>query len=477
VKSLRTRFFLISWPLVVIAVVAVAIGVDRWTVVELERTQTEPVKTVDQARSDDWADSLAASWQSLRSGAGPALLSGLAKSATPPVEILVVDTTRVVLATTDSTLRIAAGNGATLRIIRSTSERGFSTESEFVLRGIPIRDARGARLGELLIVPVAGKAADFQEESLAVRRTTLRRRIWGAVLVASIVSAAATLILAGPLVGQIRLLNAGAVALRNGDLKSRIVATGTDELGELGKSFNAMAEALDQADAHKRRLITDVAHELRTPLTNIIGIIEAIQDGLRKPDAAVLASLRDEAGLLATLIAELQELSLAESGQLTYRIEDIDAVAIATAAVDAMRESGRGILLHGPTNTDPVMVRADAQRLAQILRNLLRNSVTHTPANGRISVTVTSGEGRVSISVADSGSGIPADQLTRIWERFHRVDPSRDRASGGMGLGLALVKELVEGMGGTVGVTSKVGSGSIFRVELPASESENADLT
>jgi signal transduction histidine kinase len=112
-------------------------------------------------------------------------------------------------------------------------------------------------------------------------------------------------------------------------------------------------------------------------------------------------------------------------------------------------------------------VRADGRRLAQVLRNLLHNAITHTPPGGRVTVQVEPAGSRVAIIVADTGRGIPPEHLQLIWERFHRVDPSRDRASGGMGIGLALVRQLVSGMGGEVGVESEVGRGSKFRVELP----------
>lgn len=299
-------------------------------------------------------------------------------------------------------------------------------------------------------------------------QANLRQTLWWSVLAASIAAAGAALLLAGPLVRQIHRLSAAAAAIRTGALDARVPAGGSDELAQLEHSFNAMAQALEQAEAHKRNLVIDVAHELRTPLTNILGSIEAMQDGLRTPDAEALGSLREEAGLLASQVSELQELSLAESNQLRFEMDDIDAVEAARATVDAARHTAAGITLHGPSSSEPIMLRADAQRLAQVLRNLLHNAITHTPPGGDIRVDVTAVRDRVLLTVTDTGRGIPAQQLGLIWERFHRVDASRDRAVGGMGLGLALVRQLVHGMGGSVGVESREGEGSTFRVELAA---------
>jgi two-component system sensor histidine kinase BaeS len=330
-----------------------------------------------------------------------------------------------------------------------------------------VRDAANAVLGELFVLPKQPPPAPRTTAMTADGRAGLRRTIWAIAAVASFASAAAALLLAGPLVRQVRRLTLASAAIRDGALDTRVSESGSDEIAELGRSFNAMARSLQQADSHKRNLVTDVAHELRTPLTNIIGLVEAIQDGLRPPDTQTLASLRDEAGLLAALVDELQELSLAESGQLAFDIEAVDAVAAANAAVEAIRPGSGGVDVRGPDLAGSVLVRADARRLAQILRNLLRNAITNTPAGGRVTVEVTAMPARVAITVADTGHGIPPEHLPLIWERFHRVDPSRDRASGGMGLGLALVRQLAVGMGGNVGVESEVGRGSRFRVELP----------
>jgi signal transduction histidine kinase len=471
VRSLRLRFFLISWPLVVAAIAIVALSVDRLTVVELERIEKQTHGPVGRAPRAAWADALGAAWSALPGSEGQALLARLAAGAEPPVDLVVLGNDGAMIATTDTAIRTAPGgrgeDGAARLLRAERLEGGVTSESEFFVVGIPVRDAANAVLGELFVLPKQPPPAPRTTAMTADGRAGLRRTIWAIAAVASFASAAAALLLAGPLVRQVRRLTLASAAIRDGALDTRVSESGSDEIAALGRSFNAMARSLQQAESHKRNLVTDVAHELRTPLTNIIGLVEAIQDGLRPPDTQTLASLRDEAGLLAALVDELQELSLAESGQLAFDIEAVDAVAAANAAVEAIRPGSGGVDVRGPDLAGSVLVRADARRLAQILRNLLRNAITNTPAGGRVTVEVTAMPARVAITVADTGHGIPPEHLPLIWERFHRVDPSRDRASGGMGLGLALVRQLAVGMGGNVGVESEVGRGSRFRVELP----------
>ena len=461
-RSLRLRFFLISWPLVVAAIAVVALGIDRFSRIELERVEVTTGAAPGPLRTAEWADALAKTWPPTDEQ-----LSRLAGRAEAPIDLVVLSPQGEGVATTDVAITPAPGppesRGAVR--LRRVSDRGGGrrAEAEFVMRGTPVIATSGESLGTLLVIPRAAEPPPTPGPAWQAR---LRRMLWTTAIVASLAAAAAALLLAGPLVRRVRRLTDASAAIGAGALDARVDTTGEDELARLGRSFNAMAEKLQQAERHKRNLVTDVAHELRTPLTNIIGIVESMQDGLRPADAATLASLRVEAGLLAALVDELQELSLLESGQLAFQIEPVDAVASAQAAVEAIRPSSNGVAVNGPDAHAPVMVHADARRLSQVLRNLLRNAVTHTPPGGRVDVTVISDDSRATIVVADTGRGIPPEHLALVWERFHRVDPSRDRASGGMGIGLALVRQLVVGMGGEVGIESELGHGSRFRVEL-----------
>jgi signal transduction histidine kinase len=348
---------------------------------------------------------------------------------------------------------------------------GAQSEELLALSGVEVRDS-SRLLGALYVVPVPARAG--AATSTVDRRSALRRRIWTVALAASVASAAAALLLAGPIVRRIRRLADAAASIRSGVLDVRVKDSGADELTALSHSFNAMAESLSAAKQQQRNLVSDVAHELRTPLTNVVGLVEAMQDGLRAPDVQTLSTLRAEVGLLAALVHELQELSLAESGQLTFEITSVDAVGAAREAIEAVAAQDGQAEIQLVVAHDQLFVRADKRRLGQILRNLLRNALTHTPRDGRIVLTIESQGDNVAIVVADTGRGIPPEHVQLVFERFHRVDPSRDRASGGMGLGLAVVRQLTTAMNGRVWVESEVGRGSRFGVELPASVTAGA---
>jgi signal transduction histidine kinase len=467
-KSLRLRFFIISWPIVVLAVLLVAVGVERWATVELNVIERSEIKAAAPGREPSWSDSLAAAWSTLGSAPGQAVIGRLAGRVNPPVHLVVTDVNGQVLASSDTTLRLArrpSSADGMAEFERSLVSAGGVVESRLMaVGGLPLISDDGKRLGTVYALPVRQVVAPPR---LAGLRDKLRRMLWWTVLVASLASAGAALLLAGPLVRQVRRLTVAAGSIRGGALGTRLPGQGGGEIADLERSFNAMAESLARADALKRNMVTDVAHELRTPLTNILGSIEAMQDGLIPAGAAALSSLREEAGLLAALVTELQELSLAESGQIAFDFESVDCVAVATAAVEAMRVSAGDVALHGPGTDEHPFASVDERRLTQVIRNLLRNAIAYTPPGGQVRVEVADHDDRIVISVADTGHGIPESHLPLIWERFHRVDPSRDRASGGMGLGLALVRQLVEGMGGTVAAESREGAGSVFRVMLP----------
>ncbi|MCC7052975.1 MAG: HAMP domain-containing protein [Gemmatimonadaceae bacterium] len=324
---------------------------------------------------------------------------------------------------------------------------------------------RGGTLGWLYRLPVSMP----RPSGAATMVAGIQRSLWLAVLLACVLAGAGTWLPAYPVVAQVQRLTAAAGSVQSKALSTRVRVSSRDELGALEQSFNSMAESLERTETAKRQLISDVAHELRTPLTNVIGQLEAMRDGLRPPDAAALLSTHEEALLLEQLIDELQELALADAGEWTFDLRVLDAGVEVQRAADAFRASRTTIHVTVPEPGLPVF--ADPRRLAQVLRNLLQNAITHTPTDGRIDVTVRrNGAGTTVIEVADTGTGIPAEHLPLIWDRFYRVDASRDRATGGMGLGLALTKRLVEGMGGIIGVASHVGVGTTFTVRLPAGD-------
>jgi signal transduction histidine kinase len=299
---------------------------------------------------------------------------------------------------------------------------------------------------------------------------SIRRSLALAAAAAAAVALLVTAALARRLLGPIEALTEAARRMGSGDLAQRVEVRSEDEVGELARAFNAMADGLERLERLRRNLVSDVAHELRTPLTNLRCQLEALQDGLVEPGAEVVDSLHEEALLLQRLVEDLQELTLAEAGQLRLSVRPVEVrreLERALAALEAqVRAGGLGAGLEVQEGLPAAL--ADPERLQQVLRNLLQNAVAHTPAGGRIELGARRAGAEVEVFVRDTGEGIAAEHLPNVFERFYRVDPARGRATGGAGLGLAIVRQLVRAQGGRVWAESRLGQGSSFFFSLPA---------
>lgn len=252
------------------------------------------------------------------------------------------------------------------------------------------------------------------------------------------------------------------------DFSARAGVQSRDEVGELARTFNSMAEELSRTEEVRRNLVADVAHELRTPVTNIRGYIEGIGDGVMSADATTLASMHEEVLMLARLIEDLQDLALAESGGMMLQVQPCDLGDLVRRAVTAVQQPASTKQVELAVDTPPELpLSADPARVSQVLRNLLVNAVTYTPSGGKIWVQAHCDNGQAWVLVRDSGPGIPAEDLPYIFERFYRVDKSRSRTTGGVGLGLTIARRLVEAHGGRIDAFSEVGRGSEFVVTLP----------
>jgi signal transduction histidine kinase len=272
------------------------------------------------------------------------------------------------------------------------------------------------------------------------------------------------------ILGPVEALTRAAGKMEKGDLAQRVDVRSRDEIGELGHAFNAMADGLTHLEQLRRNMVSDVAHELRTPLSNIRGYLEAVRDGVAHPDPALIDSLHEEAMLLTRLVEDLQELELAEAGQLKIVKQAVEPRDVLERVVHLFQPSARekGIQLNVTLPATLPTVEVDAERLGQVLRNLLANAITHTPLGGRIEIAAIQQGKSVVVSVRDTGAGIPEEDLPFIFERFYRADHSRARSTGGAGLGLSIVKQLVELHGGRVWADSQEGEGSTFYLSLPA---------
>ncbi|MFD0367834.1 sensor histidine kinase [Streptomyces sp. NPDC059071] len=296
------------------------------------------------------------------------------------------------------------------------------------------------------------------------------------IAVAAGVAAAAVagaLLLSRTVLRPVRALTAASRGLGEGDLARRVPAHGRDEIGELGRSFNRMADSLQASEERQRRLVGDIAHELRTPLANLRGYLEALRDGVLEADAELLDSLHEEVLLQQRIVDDLQDLALAEAGALVYHREDLDARDLAESCRTAHSAlaAAAGVELAAAVPPVPVRVHGDPGRLRQALSNLVANAVRHTAPGGTVRIEVAEGGGELArISVRDTGTGIAAADLPHLFDRFWRADTARGRATGGSGLGLSIARQIVADHHGAIEAESEVGVGTVFTVTLPVRE-------
>jgi two-component system, OmpR family, sensor histidine kinase BaeS len=326
------------------------------------------------------------------------------------------------------------------------------------------------RFGSEQIMKLAMESGSSEEEARAMFDTY----IGGVLLIGAAVSVPLGALAAWWLLRRIlqpleRLTNA-TMAIARGDLAARVPPAPDPELQRLGDSFNAMATALERAEGLRRRLVEDLAHELRTPLTSLQGYLEALADGVIEATPEILRTVHEEIVRITRLVEELDRLArLGEaSGERAREPVDLAAVVRRMAAIYAPELAARQINLRLELSGGLPKVSGDQDALGQVLTNLLQNAARYSNDGGEVVVELSvAAAGWLRCAVENSGPDIPSDELPLIWERLYRVDPSRARSSGGAGIGLAIVRQIVEEHGGRVGATSAAGRTRIW-FELPA---------
>lgn len=294
--------------------------------------------------------------------------------------------------------------------------------------------------------------------------------VFGIVAVAAVVAALAALVLGSFLARRIarpieRLADA-AQRTAEGDLRATTAVEGPEEVRALASAFNVMVDRLAEQDAVRREFVVNASHELRTPLTNLQGYLEALRDGVLPPDPSTFDSLREEVDRLTRLAASLDLLAGADDERPMP--EDLDLGALVRTGVELTAPTFARRSIRVESSIAPgIVVHARGDELAQVISNLLQNAIRYTPSGGDVRVSVERRDGDAVVRVANSGAEIPADDLPRVWERFFRVERSRARALGGAGIGLAIVKRLVEEAGGRVGASSEAGV-TTFWFSLPS---------
>jgi signal transduction histidine kinase len=311
----------------------------------------------------------------------------------------------------------------------------------------------------------AGESADAAQRMFD---QSVRGVLLAAVVIAALLAVVVAAMLARRLARPLEEVGAAARRIADGDYAARVPREGPEELISLADSFNQMAAALEEQERMRREFIANAAHELRTPLTNLQGYLEALRDGVITADRETYDSLWDEADRLVRLARSLDALAEGEREDLPARRVELDLAGILDASVELVRPAleARGVALERRWPA-ALPAHGDADQLSQVLANLLQNAVRYTPDGGRVTVSGETRPGSVMVSVANTGEPIPAADLARVFERFYRVEKSRDREHGGAGIGLAIVKGLVEAGGGRVGAESSAAE-TRFWFSLPA---------
>ncbi|MGI6032008.1 MAG: HAMP domain-containing sensor histidine kinase [Coriobacteriales bacterium] len=270
-------------------------------------------------------------------------------------------------------------------------------------------------------------------------------------------------------IGQpIQKITKAASSIKEGDLTARTNLFGDDELSQLGKTFDEMADSIQRDRDLERQLIGDVAHELRTPLMAIQATVEAIQDGVFPADEEHLATISSETRRLGRLVEALLHLNRLENGTVEVKRELVDVSDLVndlTLTNEALVESS-GLTFVSEIEPE-IKIIGDHDLVMQAVANLLSNAVRYTPEGGTITLRARRIEGNASISVTDTGVGLAKEDLDKVFSRFWRADSARSNISGGLGIGLALVKEVADQHSGSVSVESVLGEGSTFTINIP----------
>ncbi len=318
--------------------------------------------------------------------------------------------------------------------------------------------------------PIPGTISDLYRNFQA----SFNEALLLAALAAGIVAIIVSLLLSRSVVAPLRLLTSASQRISDGRYDERVRNRGSDELGQLAHSFNQMAEKLEQVETMRRQLIGDVSHELRTPLTAIKGNMEGLLDGVIPSSPEVYQQIHQEADRLAHLVDDLQELSRVEVGVYSLDIHPVKISTLVQTTIKRLQPQAQAkrIELHESLPSDLPPVMADADRITQVLTNLVCNALQYTPEDGDVTISVSRQGGEIRFSVTDTGIGIPAEHLSHIFTRFYRVDKSRSRQSGGgSGIGLTIAKHIVEAHGGHIWVESGgEGQGSTFTFSLPVAK-------
>jgi signal transduction histidine kinase len=344
------------------------------------------------------------------------------------------------------------------------SEGEIDLTSEVLTRAIPIM-VEEIQVGKLISTNSAGYLRPDQLVFL--------RDIFWVILASTVISVitvvVVSLLLTRRILKPVQSLSAASLEIANGDFSQRVDVHEPNELGEMATAFNTMAVELERQNTLRRRATSDIAHELRTPLSVLQIELESLEDGLTESTPETLQALQREVVYLNHLVEDLRILALAESGDMLLNPVQLDMGALAAEIVNRVRHTAmeHNISISLTTPAEKIELEADEQRVSQILLNLCANAIQYTPEGGTIQIFITQKKDWVETTIEDTGIGIAADDLPHVFERLYRSNQARTRTDGGSGLGLSIVKGLVDLHHGRISVESEVGKGSRFSFALP----------
>jgi signal transduction histidine kinase len=355
---------------------------------------------------------------------------------------------------------------------KSISSRGYSSflDSEVLSVAVPVK--RGGEIGEAVVL--SAPLAPIQSRLVNLQKVTLYTGL-GGILLATLLSLLFSRSISRPLLE----MNKIAQALAHGDYSQRVRVKSEDEVGALAYSLNYLGKelqekvaALEHLNQTRRDFVANVSHELRTPLTIMQGFTEALLDGMAKSEVdrqRYLENILAEILRLRRLVTELLDLRRMELGQMEMARKETSLAALAGHVVEKFQPvtAQKGVEIKRLFPKQLPAVFADPDRLEQVLVNLLDNAVRAAPKGGWVKLSVQESESMLQVSISDNGPGIPPEEQSLIWERFHKTDRSRSRTGSGTGLGLAIVRQIVEAHGGNVEVVSEPGKGSMFTFTIP----------
>lgn len=352
-----------------------------------------------------------------------------------------------------------------------TDEEGAITE--------PITTSDGKVVGKVRLW-VLGSDVLLTKTDTAFREKTIDAMFLAAAIAVAI-SVMIGLFVSRMLTNPIRRITGTAKQIRDGDLSARTNMRGDDEIDQLGETFDEMATSLEKDLKHERRLTSDVAHELRTPLMAMLATVEAMQDGVYPTDNEHLETVASETRRLARLVQQMLDLSRMENHTAPMNIEAVDMVELVRGIVNAQEPlfHERDLRLRFADETQGKMpfIKVDPDMITQCVINLMSNAMRYTPEGGWVIVTVGLDRKHLTISVSDTGIGIAKEDLSRIFGRFWRADASRAREAGGLGVGLAVTKQIVERHHGFISVESELEKGTTFTIHLPCEQQQQPSST